>query len=215
MSMSSLSKQLRGQSGPMVRSLLLLVLALACPLCTVAIRSAHRGVAIGEALEVNESATGGCSAEQCKTCCCSVTALKYSDADPNDLSFYETLVATAKPGYRDEPTCRGSFGSKFDTLGACGKQGCKACSESTLAACEKPADAADTCCRFTRPPDGYWHLALVPWYEMRGKKSCSDHTGAPIADTAKMECCKRNKVNPGYAAEFESTYAGDPSWCQG
>eukprot|EP00929_Paragymnodinium_shiwhaense_P081352 TRINITY_DN42547_c0_g1_i1.p1 TRINITY_DN42547_c0_g1~~TRINITY_DN42547_c0_g1_i1.p1 ORF type:complete len:197 (+),score=18.05 TRINITY_DN42547_c0_g1_i1:112-702(+) len=192
----------------MVRSLVFFVLA--CPLCTVAIRvQVHETVSA--ALDVNESVSRGCSAEQCSTCCCKVTALESSDTDPSDATLYETLVGTAKPGYRDMPSCRGALGSKFNRLGACGKKGCKACGTSTLPACEKPKELENTCCRLLRPPSHNWKVALVPWYEIRGK-TCTEYTGANIADTARMECCKG--VPLGYEQAYDVEFLEDKSWCE-
>eukprot|EP00929_Paragymnodinium_shiwhaense_P031635 TRINITY_DN17679_c0_g1_i5.p1 TRINITY_DN17679_c0_g1~~TRINITY_DN17679_c0_g1_i5.p1 ORF type:complete len:192 (-),score=23.58 TRINITY_DN17679_c0_g1_i5:76-651(-) len=180
----------------MVRSLVLL-LVLACPLCTEATR-------IGEALDVNQSALGGCSAEQCSACCCKVTALQYTNAD---LELHETMVATAKHDYSSMPTCRGVLHSKLKMFGACGTLGCKACSTSTLAACERPYEWRDTCCMYLLPTFKHveWRLKFVPWHEMRGK-SCSEYVRASTrgseARQMKKECCEKNKVDLGWTKEY-------------
>jgi len=164
--------------------------------------------------ELNQT-SGGCSKDQCQSCCCMDTKLEYSETDDEDDTLYKVPFSVAKVGYRDLDTCKGALGSKHDILGACGKSGCKSCEHEGLSKCENTP--ADTCCRFLKPGYINWRLTLQPWWAMQGN-DCNSFVhkagmGGITAGTADMKCCLDNDVSRGYMESFETTFEDDPAWC--
>jgi len=162
--------------------------------------------------ESNET-SGGCSEDQCKSCCCMDTKLQaYVGSD----TLYEVPFSVAKVGYRDLGTCKGTLGSKHDSLGACGKAGCTSCEHEGLPKCENTPP--DTCCRFLTPGYPNWRLTLQPWWAMQGTdcNSVIKKSGVPAdsAGPAVMQCCIDNDARRGFAVFPYQPESRDPAWCQ-